>query len=89
MLDYSRIPSSNPSTPTAAIEANLEGLIVVEVQVDETGKVADASLKRKVGYGMDDRILNSVKNARFSPRKDRYGKAEGGWTEIKFNLQLP
>jgi len=78
-----------PEYTDAAIEANLEGQIVVEVQVDEAGKVVDASLKRKVGYGMDERILNSVKGARFTPRKDRYGKAEGGWTEIKFNLQLP
>jgi len=78
-----------PEYTDAAVEANLNGQVLVEVQVDEAGKVVDASLKRKVGFGMDERILGSIRSARFVPRKDRYGKAEAGWTEIKFNLQLP
>ena len=78
-----------PEYTDAAVEANLNGPVVVEVQIDEAGRVVDASLRRKVGFGMDERILGSIRSARFIPRKDRYGKAEAGWTEIKFNLQLP
>jgi len=78
-----------PQYTDAAIEANLEGTALVEVFVDENGKVTDVELKRRVGYGMDERILQSARSARFVPRKNRFGLVESGWTEIKYSLQLP
>jgi len=78
-----------PQYTDAALDASFEGYVTVDVFVDETGAVTDAEMKKKVGYGMDDRILAAAKNARFTPRKDKLGKALKGWAEIKFNMQIP
>ncbi|MBM4250592.1 MAG: TonB family protein [Deltaproteobacteria bacterium] len=80
---------TKPEYTQAAIDAGLEGSAIVEVLVEETGRVLDAELKKRIGFGMDERILTSAKGARFKPRRNRYGRAETAWTEIKFTLQLP
>lgn len=78
-----------PQYTDAALDANFEGYVSVEVLVDESGKVVDAQLAKKVGYGMDQRILDAAFAARFLPRKNRLGRPETGWTEIRFNMQIP
>ena len=78
-----------PEYTQAAIEAGLEGSAVVEVLVEEGGRVTDAEIKRRIGFGMDERIMDSARGARFKPRKNRYGRPESSWKEIKFTLQLP
>ena len=78
-----------PEYTQAAIEAGLEGSAIVEVLVADTGRVTDAEIKRRIGFGMDERIMESARGARFKPRKNRYGRPETSWTEIKFTLQLP
>jgi protein TonB len=78
-----------PSYTEAAIDAAIEGTYVVDVYVDETGNVTSAELTKKVGYGMDERLLAAANQARFEPRKNRFGKAEPGWTTISFRLELP
>jgi len=80
---------TTPKYTDAALDASIEGLTVVDVLVDESGKVTDAELKHKVGYGMDERILAAAFEARFVPRKNKLGRPESGWTEIRFNLQIP
>jgi TonB family protein len=78
-----------PPYTDAAIDAGLEGVFTVDVYVDSTGNVTEVELRKKVGYGMDERILTSARGVKFFPRKNQRGVAEGAWTEIKFNLQLP
>lgn len=74
-------------TPEAE-DAGLEGLFVVEVFVDREGRVGDAELRNKIGYGMDEKVLASARKARFKPRRDPLGKPMEGWTEISVRLQL-
>lgn len=78
-----------PEYTNAALDANLEGYITVDVFVDKTGLVVEAELRKKVGYGMDQRILDAAYEAKFEPRKNRNGGAEDSWTEIRFNLRIP
>ena len=80
---------SQPAYTDVALDANFEGYVVVDVLVDKMGKVVQAELKKKVGYGMDQRILDVVNAARFVPRKGKVGEPLEGWSEIKFNFQLP
>lgn len=83
---------SSVGTPTYtddAIDANLEGKVVVSVYVDERGNATQAKLLKKIGYGMDERILAAAQNARFIPNKDERGIAIAGWTEIVFMLEIP
>lgn len=85
------IPNSyiEPSYTDAAIDANLEGRFIVDVFVDEKGNVVQAELRKKVGYGMDQKIITAAKSARFVPRKNRLGIVESGWTNITITLKLP
>jgi protein TonB len=78
-----------PAYTEAALEANLEGNFIVDVFVDEAGKVLQAEVRKKVGFGMDERILEAARLARFTPRKNKFGRSEEGWAEIKFTLVIP
>ncbi len=78
-----------PAYTDAALEANLEGNFVVDVYVDEVGNVLQAELRKRVGFGMDDRLVEAARVAKFKPRKDKLGRAEAGWAEIKFSLVIP
>lgn len=80
---------STPQYTDAALDASFEGTVTVEVLIDETGKVSQAELSKKVGFGMDQRILDAAYAARFIPRKNKLGKSETGWTAIKFNMEIP
>src|SRR6185437_10750058 len=62
-LDHSSI--TKPQYTDSALDANLEGTVVVAVFVDESGKVTDAELNKKGGYGMDERIIAAARQARF------------------------
>jgi protein TonB len=77
-----------PEYTAEAEENSLEGSFVIDVYIDTQGKVVDAELRKKIGYGMDERVLNAARNARFSPRKNPLGQPLAGWTELKIRLTL-
>jgi protein TonB len=76
-----------PYTPEAE-DAGLEGSFVIEVYVDATGQVTEAELPNKIGYGMDVRVLDAARKAKFRPRKDPLGRVVPGWTQIRIRLTL-
>lgn len=88
--DASLITSTfeKPVYTAEAEDAALEGLFVVEVFVNKEGRVTDAELRNKIGYGMDEKVLASALKARFKPRRDPLGQPIEGWTEISVRLQL-
>jgi len=79
----------SPPYTDQALDAALEGSWVVDVYVDVSGAVTSAELRKRIGYGMDERVLKVARSARFSPRKNKLGIAEAGWAEIKFTLVIP
>jgi outer membrane biosynthesis protein TonB len=72
-----------------ALDAGLEGSFIVDVFVNLDGSVREAELRKKIGYGMDTRVIAAVKASKFIPRKNRFGVSEEGWTELKFTLVIP
>lgn len=85
------IPSSVqiPTYSEAALDAGYEGKVTMDVYVSPEGVVTQAELRTKVGYGMDERLIQAALKLRYKPRKNKFGVAEPGWTEVKFTLQLP
>jgi protein TonB len=77
-----------PDYTPEAEENGLEGSFVIDVYIDTQGKVVEAELRKKIGYGMDERVLSAARNARFSPRKNPLGQPLAGWKEIKIRLTL-
>lgn len=80
---------ATPPYTDEALDAALEGSFIVDVFVNLDGTVRDAELRKKIGFGMDSRVLEAVRSARFTPRKNRFGVSEEGWTELKFTLVIP
>lgn len=78
-----------PDYTPAAVDAGIEGHFVIDVFVEPNGSVSDANLRKKVGYGMDDRLIDAAKRAKFNPRTNPYGAAISGWHEIKITMRLP
>jgi outer membrane biosynthesis protein TonB len=78
-----------PPYTNEALDAALEGSFIVDVFVNLDGTVRDAELRKKIGYGMDNRVLAAVLSSKFTPRKNKLGVAEEGWTELRFTLVIP
>lgn len=56
-----------PQYTNQAKSASIEGVIIVEIIVDDTGKVRDAKIVRGLGYGLDEETLEAVRKAQFRP----------------------
>lgn len=78
-----------PPYTDEALDALLQGSFIVDVYVNLDGSVREAELRKKIGYGMDAKVLDSVRTAKFIPRKNKFGVSEEGWTELKFTLVIP
>jgi outer membrane biosynthesis protein TonB len=78
-----------PPYSDEALDAMLEGSFIVDVFINLDGTVREAELRRKIGYGMDGRVLTAVRASKFIPRKNKIGISEEGWTELKFTLVIP
>jgi TonB family protein len=78
-----------PPYTEEALDAVIEGSFIVDVFVNLDGTVRDVELRKKIGYGMDSRVLAAVSAAKFIPRKNKFGVSEEGWTELKFTLVIP
>jgi periplasmic protein TonB len=48
-------------------EAEIEGVVRVQVTVDETGKVIAATVLSGLGYGLDERALAAARDSTFEP----------------------
>jgi protein TonB len=48
-------------------EAEIEGIVRIQVTVDETGKVITASVLTGLGYGLDERALAAARDTLFEP----------------------
>ena len=53
--------------PLKARQAEIEGVVMVEVTIDETGKVIAARVLNGLGYGLDELAIASAKKWTFEP----------------------
>ncbi len=72
-----------------ALDAGFEGRVIADVFVETDGTVSSAELRKKVGYGMDARLLTAARAAKFKPRLNSQGIPERAWAEITFSLVIP
>ncbi|MBI2222958.1 MAG: energy transducer TonB [Acidobacteria bacterium] len=56
----------DPLYPEAARQARIEGVVILEILIDEGGRVQDARVLRSVAL-LDEAALDAVKQWRFSP----------------------
>jgi protein TonB len=62
------ITKVEPEYPAIARAAQLEGIVVLEASVDQTGRVDDVKVLRSAGL-LDSAAVDAVKRWRYSPLK--------------------
>jgi protein TonB len=76
-----------PKYTMEARQAEIEGVVRVEVTVDESGHVIRARVLSGLGYGLDDSALQAAKQMTFMPAT-QCGKPVVGTAVVPFNFQL-
>jgi TonB family protein len=61
------IKPSEPGYPEEARQDRLQGFVVLILTVDKAGKPRDIQIVKPLGYGMDQRAVETVATWRFSP----------------------
>ena len=73
------VKKKNPKYTRDSREAELEGLVMVEVDIGPDGRVHDARVLRPLGMGLDERAVDAVKKCKFKPAmKDGHP----GWVQV-------
>lgn len=57
----------NPAVDRSDIPDGVAGDVVVEVTIDEKGNVAETRVLESLGYGLEQKVLDALKNWRFTP----------------------
>ena len=77
-----------PKYPEIAQEAGIEGTVVVQVFVDDKGRVKETIILKGIpNTGLDDAAADAIRNVRFRPAKQRE-RAVGVWISIPVNFRL-
>jgi TonB family protein len=59
----------DPSYPEAAIRAQIEGSVVLDVGIDETGRVIDVQVTRGLPFGLSDAAARAVRQWTYRPAR--------------------
>jgi len=74
--------------PKLAINAGIEGTVIVQAYVDETGTVDDAIiLISSLDTGLDGAAIEAIEKTAFKPARQK-GKPVGVWISIPINFKL-
>lgn len=79
---------SNLKYPEKAAENNVEGVVVVVIDINEKGDVIRTRVKKKLGHGCDEEAQRVAKLLKFKPVKNRKVRVTAHRT-INFNFRKP
>jgi TonB family protein len=74
-------------TPRARAKL-IEGDVVLSVRVDKNGRVQSASVKQKLGFGLDEAALQAILRSRFEPALDEHGNPTEEEVDYRFKFVL-
>lgn len=77
-----------PVHPPEAKEKGLEGKVVVQLDIDETGKVTNVVVVNPAGHGFDEAAVAAAKQLEFTPAKDPKGNAAPSRILFRFTFDL-
>jgi len=77
-----------PKYPKEAKDAGIEGTVIVQVFVDEKGKVTETKISKGIPNSrLDEAAIEAIRKTRFKPAKARE-KSVGVWISIPINFRL-
>jgi len=68
--------------PEAAKRANIEGVVILQVDIDATGAVKKVELTQGLGYGCDEAAVNAAQQSVFTP-------AYAGSEPVPVRIRIP
>ena len=84
----SALSSIRPKYPLFAMNAGIEGKVIVQVFVDKNGRVTETSIMKGVPHsGLNGAAIKAIKSTKFKPAKQK-GKAVGVWISIPIIFRL-
>lgn len=78
----------SPEYPPEARKAKIETSVVLEIVVTEKGKAKDVRVVRDPGNGFASKAVDTVKNWKFNPAKDKDGKPVAAMTTVEVVFRL-
>ncbi|MDQ5873023.1 MAG: TonB family protein, partial [Acidobacteriota bacterium] len=63
----------DPEYPPAAVHAQAEGSVVLEIGIDETGRVTDVQVVRGLSFGLSEAAATAVREWRYRPAQGPSG----------------
>ena len=77
-----------PIYPEIAQKVGIEGVVVVQVYIDERGRVKETLILKGVpNTGLDEAAMEAIRKTRFRPAKQRE-RPVGVWISIPVNFKL-
>ena len=86
--EFNKFIAANLRYPKAAMEAKIEGKVLVEYEIDDNGIVHNPRVLRSLGYGCDEEALRLVSMLRFKKVKNR-GVRVRVKTKTDIHFKLP
>jgi TonB family protein len=85
---FSKFSSPQPDYTTDAAHHKLEGIVVLELTIDEDGQARDVRVKVGLPYGLTQQAIDTVTKWRFRPARDSDGKpaAVRQTVEVTFHI---
>ncbi len=74
--------------PDFAADLNLEGSVIVLMEVTSEGKVQKASIKKKLGFGLDEFVLSKVQKFEFEAALNFQGQPVNSIFEHEVRFEL-
>jgi protein TonB len=76
-----------PEFTTEARTVGVDGVVLIELEIDDRGGVLSAKVKKGLGHGLDESSLDAAKRTHFVPAS-RCGKAVASTLVIKMRFSL-
>ena len=78
---------TEPQYTEEARRAKLQGTVILQIEIDQHGKVQTVSVRQSLGLGLDDRAIDTVRSWRFRPgRKNGQPVVTTAYVEVNFRL---
>jgi protein TonB len=90
--DGIRPPTCNycpdPLYTDEARKAKVQGGVTLEVLVGASGQASEIHIARGIGFGLEERALQTVQSWRFQPARDGAGRAVPVWVTVEVSFRL-
>ena len=77
-----------PEFSKEALDAKIEGVVVLSTTIGIDGVPADIQVTRKLGYGLDQKAVECLNAWRFKPATS-HGEAVSSKATVEMNFRLP